>query len=1551
MLCESFFLFQITISWPSSGANLSIEAIQEAEGLDQTTIPAENITQHKEYLDSLCKGFYDKISKLIEQGSIANSNLYDEMTSEILHHLHIARGRCEVFEGREDIIKQAKEYLKSTTSVPLIIHGKSGCGKTSVLAKILECLCEEEWMKRKGTESTTSSLTLVRFLGTTPQTSNLYLLIVSICTQISQITGKPWIEPSKFGDLVKSFHTLLEDVASTQSIVILLDSIDQLIPAYNAYKMTWLPETLLPNVKIIISSIEEGYPILGALKDRYGIQGATFLEVTQLGDALGLKVISKWLSLKKRTLTEEQSEVVKQALSWCSLPLYVRIAYDQIRKWRSYDIPSTEALQVTVKGAINQMFRSMEAKFGQALVQHSLAYLTASRHGLSEVELEHLLSLDDVLLNKIYKFWRPPIRRIPPLLWTRIRAELSSYIVERSADDIIVLFWYHRQFIEATRERYLKEAEFTHMIHSNMVDFFLGKWGGGKPKPFQYTDHQKKRFKLDSVDSEADRKVPAQPYMIEADVDGEIEIRFNKRKLFELPYHLVRSKEYNSLKTEIFFNFEWMFATLKSSSAMSVLDEFKIFMASEKQLRRDPDMKILFANLRLIRPYIAKYPNTLSYELSGRLAKYISSSQLINSLIKQCDKIGPRFCPITPVLTCFPTATIGLQQNINYRAVESWHRGGVFTCADDFKTMYIIDHDDFGICQLSSWDIESGEMIQTIPITWQGDEVKRIVYIQVLINKQQDYLIGFNRGKDFSLHRGRKYRLEGEDFGYGGGNVDIIRITDGMVLQSYSESFQTGFFNPLLYLTEHWVAVRMGNKTPLYRLTGGRFKRLNKPHILSNDETLFILSNSDGTKLRKFEGKTLLGEFDPPASVFALTITDDNNVVLLAGPELGELRVYNLSRKMLKTEKLYGYILKTKFILTLPQHNIDDLEKIAINERTGRHNVTVHIIISTNMEYALIIYQGTQLWIPLLYNIYKGKRISSFVGQIGHPVAKSTHYPAFSHDNQHIVVAKNCVNGKKVVQVFSTTTGHRIQEFYIEQTIKDHFVSKVSDQIAVMTGKDVAFFSIGNPQEESKASKKRVKAKKKPTKEINDETLLPRVELSNKLIHNELVIIQSGVDAIVEEVEGAAHIVDTDTVASARSKRTLALDMHYTPDGLKVVQLHSRVQVVDLMLEEIKYTPKSGDTITRTAINSLDGQPTNETVQITTGLGQSKPVSLEPSDRIVNENNKVKFRVTSAGRNQIACIPSVVTVYTAVEGKAKRFQRFMVYQETIQTVSNRYIVTSKQKNGVDYVNIYDMVTGTLVATHEATGGFGAAVIPGNESLLIVVDQQLVVRAYQAPLFATCEIIIVTREIISNRKATVTDILCCKSPKGLDEGGNSIVIHYKPIRSVAGMFCYQLVNLVSKEVGKHIVQKAAFEDIARDGEFAIDAQLGIYSLKLGQRVNQVPYAGASDKMNLRIKFSDDMRYVVFIDKMDDTLHVIQMEGGSFVYIAACYTHSPKMQMFNGLVLRQFGRVIMIRSQDAALILLKIQDNAQSDDRYTISYESEMERALTMVASCQ
>ncbi|CAI2355495.1 unnamed protein product [Caenorhabditis sp. 36 PRJEB53466] len=103
------------------------------------------------------------------------------------------------------------------------------------------------------------------------------------------------------------------------------------------------------------------------------------------------------------------------------------------------------------------------------------------------------ISLDDKVLDDIYQYHLPPVRRIPPLLWSRIRSDLPGYLSERAADGVIVLNWYHQQFRQVAIERYFKNVNHLETCHSAMAEYFLGVWGG-VPKPYQYTEMQKQRF-------------------------------------------------------------------------------------------------------------------------------------------------------------------------------------------------------------------------------------------------------------------------------------------------------------------------------------------------------------------------------------------------------------------------------------------------------------------------------------------------------------------------------------------------------------------------------------------------------------------------------------------------------------------------------------------------------------------------------------------------------------------------------------------------------------------------------------------------------------------------------------------------------------------------------------------------------------------------------------------------------------------------------------------------------------------------------------------------
>lgn len=172
------------------------------EGLDPDT--------HGEYLQNFITHFYKNITKLVDRAMRKeDSSAQGQIVTEILQHLHACNNsvrvsilalRCchidqdaenifqlrnifQVFYGREESLVRIKEYIMNECDKPLVFYGAGGCGKTSLLAKSA-ALTQAEWLKNS------KPLCVVRFLGTTPDSSALTPALVSICHQVDKIGGQ-----------------------------------------------------------------------------------------------------------------------------------------------------------------------------------------------------------------------------------------------------------------------------------------------------------------------------------------------------------------------------------------------------------------------------------------------------------------------------------------------------------------------------------------------------------------------------------------------------------------------------------------------------------------------------------------------------------------------------------------------------------------------------------------------------------------------------------------------------------------------------------------------------------------------------------------------------------------------------------------------------------------------------------------------------------------------------------------------------------------------------------------------------------------------------------------------------------------------------------------------------------------------------------------------------------------------------------------------------------------------------------------------------------------
>ncbi|CAF1575600.1 unnamed protein product, partial [Didymodactylos carnosus] len=404
--------------------------------------------------------------------------------------------------------------------------------------------------------------------------------------------------------------------------------------------MSWLPPTLPNNVKLVVSTLPGYFNILNTLRNLIDSR-ENFVQIKPLGEELGTIVLKGWLKRQSRTISEQQWLLVNARLSECSLPLYVKLVFDEINRWKSYTKTEEADLAKTVSTSINKLLIRIENQHGHILVEHALSYITASKSGLSEAELEDLISLDETVLNDVYQYHLPPIRRIPPLLWTRIRNDLPNYLVEREAEGVSVVSWYHRQFAEVSQERYLANENTRRNYHSQMADYFLGIWAN-RPKPFQFSDQQKRMFNLSSTAGEADRKVPNMPIIFIN--DNQKIVRYNLRKISELPFQLIRANRTDDLYSYVLFNYDFIHAKLKCMPLNLMIFDYE----NALEYCFDKEVKLVSDSLRLSSSVLATEPDNLACQIVGRLFPFYATCPKIASLIDQCETTGLNVMGLVP---------------------------------------------------------------------------------------------------------------------------------------------------------------------------------------------------------------------------------------------------------------------------------------------------------------------------------------------------------------------------------------------------------------------------------------------------------------------------------------------------------------------------------------------------------------------------------------------------------------------------------------------------------------------------------------------------------------------------------------------------------------------------------------------------------------------------------------------------------------------------------------------------------------------------------------
>ena len=130
--------------------------------------------------------FYEKLTALINAGIMEKgaAKTTDPVAEEIFQHSSFCQSKAKSFHGREEFLSDVKETIKKIASRVVVLYGPSGCGKTSLMAKIAAEI--GNWFEEEG-----SSIVVIRFIGTTPDSSSTRFLLRSICLQLCKATQQP----------------------------------------------------------------------------------------------------------------------------------------------------------------------------------------------------------------------------------------------------------------------------------------------------------------------------------------------------------------------------------------------------------------------------------------------------------------------------------------------------------------------------------------------------------------------------------------------------------------------------------------------------------------------------------------------------------------------------------------------------------------------------------------------------------------------------------------------------------------------------------------------------------------------------------------------------------------------------------------------------------------------------------------------------------------------------------------------------------------------------------------------------------------------------------------------------------------------------------------------------------------------------------------------------------------------------------------------------------------------------------------------------------------
>lgn len=575
----------------------------------------------------LCELILTQLTKVIE-AEVKRFQDQPAVDLEIDAHDRFAEDSTRIFVGRHAALGKISEYIDGPDRRVLVLHGESGAGKSATIAKA-------------SREYTGPGRMIRRFIGASPESASGHALLTSLCRQI-----EPGETPVDYAELESAFRERLSTATREEPLILFIDALDQLAASDPARDMIWLPHELPPNVKVIVSTTDDVAGLIVQLEPMTQLEGGQTLD--------------ELLQEAHRTLQPWQRVKVLVHFERCGLPLYLKLAAEESRLWKSYSPPDACTLGDGVPSVLDTLIDRLatNANHGPTLVERSLGYLAGARYGLTEDEVLDVLTGDDAVWGDFDKRKHHEVseRRLPVVVWSRLSLDLEPYLTERAAPGGTVIAFYHRQLAELVALRFLAGSE-SAARHGELARYFSSR-------PLS-----------------------------------------DARCLAELPFQQRKAHRWSEA-VALMFNCQFLYAKVLAGMVLDLDADYHSLLrdAPEGQLSVREPLAQIHSAVRLSMHVLAKDPTPFVSQIVGRLLVHQDSPQMARFL-SEISAIEPRPW-LRPMHSCFDGPGGALLRTLEGHSSTAY---GVAVTPDGKRA--VSGSTDY---TLKVWDLESGRVLRTL---------------------------------------------------------------------------------------------------------------------------------------------------------------------------------------------------------------------------------------------------------------------------------------------------------------------------------------------------------------------------------------------------------------------------------------------------------------------------------------------------------------------------------------------------------------------------------------------------------------------------------------------------------------------------------------------------------------------------------------------------------------------------------------------------------------------------------------------------------------------